>query len=97
LKDPVLTSWSSSAQRWFDNSFDLQAFGYDWTATGTFEGIAKAEIETVTQPVGTVFTTSMNIGSHPVATTNVADPAVVNGQVNVSGTLLCRRNIREKG
>jgi len=70
------------AQRWFDNSFDLQAFGYDWTSTGTFEDIAKAEIETVTQPVGTVFTTSMNIGSHPIATTNVADPAVVNGKVN---------------
>jgi hypothetical protein len=87
----MLTSLSFSVQRWFDNSFDLQAFGYNWTANGPFEGIAKADIETVTQPVGTVFTTLNNIGSFPVATTNVADPAVVNGQVNVSESLICAR------
>jgi hypothetical protein len=89
LEKMMLTSQSSSAQRWFDNSFDLQAFGYNWTATGPFEGIAKADIETVTQPVGTVFTTLDNIGSYPIATTNVADPAVVNGQIDVSERFLC--------
>ncbi|KAN0103317.1 hypothetical protein V8E51_011630 [Hyaloscypha variabilis] len=70
------------AQRWFDNSFDLQAFGYDWTANGVFQGIAKAEIETTSLPVGTVFTTQNYIGSYQFTAINTADPAVINGSVN---------------
>jgi hypothetical protein len=80
----ILTEPSLSAQRWFDNSFDLQAFGYDWTANGVFQGIAKAEIETTSLPVGTVFTTQNYIGSYQFTAINTADPAVINGSVNVS-------------
>jgi hypothetical protein len=76
--------YPSSAQRWFDNSFDLEVFGYNWTANGVFQGIAKTGLETAPLPVGTVFTTPQPIGSYPVSTVNVADPAVVNGSVNVS-------------
>ncbi|KAH8767978.1 hypothetical protein BGZ57DRAFT_856519 [Hyaloscypha finlandica] len=71
-----------SAQRWFDNSFDLQAFGYNWTADGVFQGIAKADIETTGLPAGTVFTTPNKIGSYQFTAINTANPAVVNGQVN---------------
>ena len=82
----------ASAQRWFDNSFDLQAFGYDWTANGVFQGIAKADIETAPLPVGTVFTTQNYIGSYQFTAINTADPAVVNGKVNVSKIIHMERD-----
>ncbi|PMD14789.1 hypothetical protein NA56DRAFT_754447 [Hyaloscypha hepaticicola] len=78
----ALHTCSVFAQRWSDNSFDLQAFGYNWTANGVFQGIAKADIETTALPVGTVFTTENYIGSYQFTAVNTADPAVVNGQVD---------------
>jgi len=75
-----------SVQRWYDNSFDLQAFGYDYTTTYDGGGPQITDTETVGPgAVGYVFSTDCNIGSYPVITTNVANPGLLSsGKVDVS-------------
>lgn len=78
-----MLTYLASLQRWFDNSFDLTVYNYDWTANGPDLGPSPVGEETASLPVGTIVTTSP-LGSYPVVWVNVADPAVVNGSVDVS-------------
>jgi len=77
--DTALHTCTVFVQRWYDNSLDVYVYGYAWTPTS--QGPANIiSVESVALSPGQSI--SATTGSQQLVTTDVANPAVVNGATN---------------
>lgn len=71
-------------QRWYDNSLDIYGYGYTWVNDASGPANFMGAESTALSPGQSI---QGVMGSHPIVVTDVKNPAVVNGNTNVSKPL----------
>jgi hypothetical protein len=70
------------AERWYDDSFDITYYNYNWQGDNPANPRALYTAESTALTAGS-YLPEYKLGSHVLSILDVANPAVVNGQKNV--------------